>query len=82
MAFVAMGVMQSYRGKNTIALEAFREGTRMEPNDAINAFYLGHGLAQVGQNEEAKDAFKKAIDLGDKVVKKDAEAAMQTLNSK
>ncbi|MCW3051916.1 MAG: hypothetical protein JWN14_1086, partial [Chthonomonadales bacterium] len=81
-AFVAMGVMRSYHGKNIIALEAFREGARMEPNDAVNEFYLGYGLAKIGQNEEAKDAFKRAIEFGDKVVKKDAETAIQALNSK
>ncbi|MCW3095743.1 MAG: hypothetical protein JWL77_1361 [Chthonomonadaceae bacterium] len=77
-----MGVMRSYHGNTALALEAFREGARLEPNDATNEFYLGYGLANVGHAEEAKAAFQRASMLGQGEVKKDAEAALQNLNSK
>jgi Flp pilus assembly protein TadD len=82
MAYIAIGVMRSYRGKNVMALEAFQEGARREPADAINIFYLGYGLANVGRVEEAKAAYKRANALGHGDVKKDAEAAMRALNKK
>jgi Flp pilus assembly protein TadD len=79
MAFVVMGIKRSYRGDNTKALEAFREGVRLEPNDATVLSYLGYGLARTGKAEEARAAFLRASALGDGSIRKKVETALPTV---
>lgn len=78
-AYVALGMMRSYRGRYNEALAAYRAGERMAPQDAIQVFYLGYGLSKVGRVEEAKAAFRRASTLYHGDIKKDAEAALQAL---
>jgi tetratricopeptide (TPR) repeat protein len=78
-AYIAIGTMRSYHGRDGEALAAYREGTRLEPNDAVAQIYLGYGLTKMGETEQARSAYIRASILGHGEVKTDAEAALQSL---
>ncbi len=58
-----MGLALYYTGKSDIAIETLRKGTKVMPSFQRMWLSLGFVLSSTGNNEEAKSALKKAIDI-------------------
>lgn len=57
-----LGLLQSQRGKEAAAAEAFAKAEKLLPEDAACSFYLGRSLLAVGQTENAAAAMERAIE--------------------
>ena len=57
-----LGLLQSNRGQQALAAEAFKRAEKLLPEDAACSFYLGRSLLAVGQTENAAAAMERAID--------------------
>ncbi|OYP35205.1 tetratricopeptide repeat protein [Rhodopirellula sp. MGV] len=58
---MVVGLLQSQRGEDAKAVEAFQAATRLTPDDPYAANYLGEALLLVGQESEATEAFANAL---------------------
>jgi len=61
-AWMLLGLIESHRGQDASAVEAFREAERTRGQDPLAAYYLGQALLLVGQPEQAVAAFERAIE--------------------
>ncbi|MEM9368401.1 MAG: tetratricopeptide repeat protein [Planctomycetota bacterium] len=56
-----LGLIQSHRGKQALAADAFQTAEELLPEDAACSFYLGKSLLAIGQTEKAAAAMQRAI---------------------
>lgn len=61
VAWMIVGLVESQRGRDAAAVEAFRRAAEVRSDDAMAPYYLGLSLVLVGQPEKAVDAFEQAI---------------------
>ena len=61
-AWMLLGLIESQRGEDADAIDAFRAAERLRPDDAMAPYYLGQSLLLLGQPEEAVAAFERAIE--------------------
>src|SRR5687768_1428954 len=59
--WMILGLVESQRGRDAAAVEAFTKAKELRPTDAMAAYYLGQSLVLVGQPEKAAGAFEEAI---------------------
>ena len=57
-----LGLLQSQRGKESLAATAFERAEKLLPEDAATSYYLGRSHLAVGQTEKAAAAMERAID--------------------
>ncbi|MCA9140924.1 MAG: tetratricopeptide repeat protein, partial [Planctomycetales bacterium] len=57
-----LGLLQSQRGHEALAAEAFAKAETLLPGDYAASYFLGHSLLAVGKTENAADALERAID--------------------
>lgn len=60
-AWMILGLIESQRGRDAAAVEAFTKAATANPKEAIPSYYLGQSLVLVGQPEQAVAAFEEAI---------------------
>lgn len=60
-AWMILGLIESQRGRDAAAVEAFAKAAAANPKEAIPSYYLGQSLVLVGQPEQAVAAFEEAI---------------------
>lgn len=60
-AWMILGMLESQRGKDALALAAFREAEKNLPDNALPSYYLGQTLVLVGQPDAAVEAFERAL---------------------
>ncbi len=61
VSWMIIGLVESQRGRDAAAVEAFRRATEIRTDDALAPYYLGQSLVLVGQPDEAVKAFELAI---------------------
>jgi tetratricopeptide (TPR) repeat protein len=61
MAWMILGLIESQRGRDAAAVEAFTKAAAASPKDAMPSYYLGQSLVLVGQPDQAVAAFEEAI---------------------
>ncbi len=60
-AWLIKGLIESQRGKDALAVAAYRKAEELLPENAIASYYLGQSLVLVGQPEAAAQAFERSI---------------------
>ncbi|MCE9525290.1 MAG: tetratricopeptide repeat protein, partial [Planctomycetales bacterium] len=60
-AWMILGLIESQRGRDAAAVEAFTKAAVAAPKDPLSSYYLGQSLVLVGQPEQAVAAFEEAI---------------------
>ena len=60
-SWLILGLVEAQRGKDSLAVEAFRQAEATRPDDSLPAYYLGQALVLVGQPDAAADAFERAL---------------------
>lgn len=60
-AWMILGLIESQRGRDAAAVEAFTKAAAASPKDAMPSYYLGQSLVLVGQPDRAVAAFEEAI---------------------
>jgi tetratricopeptide (TPR) repeat protein len=60
-AWMILGLIESQRGRDAAAVEAFTKAAVAAPKDPLPSYYLGQSLVLVGQPEQAVAAFEEAI---------------------
>jgi tetratricopeptide (TPR) repeat protein len=61
-AWMVIGLLESQRGRDARAVEAFRQAEKHLPDNALASYYLGQSLVLVGRPEQAALAFERAIE--------------------
>ncbi len=61
-SWMLLGLIESQRGQDGNAVDAFKLAETSRSTDALASFYLAQSLLRIGQNEEAVAAFERAID--------------------
>jgi tetratricopeptide (TPR) repeat protein len=61
-SWMLIGLIESQRGQDGNAVDAFRLAETNRPTDALASYYLAQSLLRIGQNEEAVAAFERAIE--------------------
>ena len=59
--WMIVGLLESLRGQEAAALEAFEKAERLDGTNAFATYYLGQTLVLVGQSDKAVEAFERAI---------------------
>ena len=59
--WMIVGLLESLRGQEAGALEAFEKAERLDATNSLASYYLGQTLVLVGQSDNAVDAFERAI---------------------
>src|SRR5438128_159981 len=57
-----MGLIESQRGKDTLAVATFREAEKYLKASALPGYYLGQSLVLIGQPDGAAEAFEHALE--------------------
>ncbi|MFO0956939.1 MAG: tetratricopeptide repeat protein [Isosphaeraceae bacterium] len=60
--WMIVGLIESQRGRDSAAVEAFRQAEAARPGDPLASFYLGQSLVLVGQTDPAAEAFERALE--------------------
>ncbi len=60
-AWMILGLVESQRGRDALAVAALRKAEAARPEDALPAYYLGQSLVLVGQPDDAAQAFERAL---------------------
>ena len=71
-----------WQGKYELAVQQFREAARLEPESALRQMNLGDALDAVGRPPEAKNAYKKAVDLATIQLRKKFDARLAGIAAK
>ncbi len=61
VAWMILGLVESQRGRDAVAVTAFRKAEEHLPDNAMPAYYLGQSLVLVGQPDAAAEAFERAL---------------------
>ena len=61
-AWMIVGLLETQRGREGGAAEAFRAAEKLRAKDALPPFYLGQALVAIGQLDEAAAAFERALE--------------------
>ncbi|MCA9010598.1 MAG: tetratricopeptide repeat protein, partial [Planctomycetaceae bacterium] len=61
-SWMLIGLIESQRGQDGNAVDAFRLAETHRPTDALASYYLAQSLLRIGQNEDAIAAFERAIE--------------------
>ncbi|MBL8810519.1 MAG: DUF1583 domain-containing protein [Planctomycetaceae bacterium] len=61
-SWMLLGLLESQRGQDASAADAFTKAETLRPTDALASYYLGQSLVRIGQNAEAVAAMERAID--------------------
>ena len=56
-----LGLVQSQRGKQALAVDAFAKAEQIRPDDYACSYYLGLNLQSIGRTEQAAQALERAI---------------------
>ena len=59
--WMIVGLLESLRGQEAAALDAFEKAERLDGASALASYYLGQTLVLVGQSDKAVEAFERAI---------------------
>ena len=59
--WMIVGLLESLRGQEAAALEAFELAERLDGANVLASYYLGQTLVLVGQSDKAVEAFERAI---------------------
>jgi tetratricopeptide (TPR) repeat protein len=59
--WMIVGLLESKRGRDAEAREAFANAESLDPANSLAAFYLGQSLVYSGQSDPAAEAFERAI---------------------
>jgi tetratricopeptide (TPR) repeat protein len=59
--WMLLGLFESQRGNDALAIESFQKAEALRKEDAIAPYYLGLSLLRVGQSDEAIAAYERAI---------------------
>ncbi|MCA9053139.1 MAG: tetratricopeptide repeat protein, partial [Planctomycetaceae bacterium] len=62
IGWMLLGLVESQRGEDANAIDAFRKAEEHRPEDAMASYYLGQSLLLLGQPEQAVEAFERAIE--------------------
>ncbi|MEX2138330.1 MAG: DUF1583 domain-containing protein [Pirellulales bacterium] len=62
IAWMVLGLIESQRGRDAAAVEAFTKADESLAENAMASYYLGQSLVLVGQPEKAAEAFERAIE--------------------
>ncbi|MCO8124513.1 tetratricopeptide repeat protein [Stieleria sp. TO1_6] len=57
-----LGLLQTQRGQQALAAEAFAKAEQLLPDDFAASYYLGRSLLAIGQTEKAAAAIQRAVD--------------------
>lgn len=60
--WMILGLLESQRGRDAAAIQAFRQAEKHLSDNALPCYYLGQSLVLVGRPEQAAEAFSRAID--------------------
>src|SRR6185503_3946875 len=60
-AWMIVGLIESQRGRDHEAIEAFTKAETLDPTSAIAAFHLGQSLILAGRTDQAAQALERAI---------------------
>lgn len=61
-AAMLLGLVESHRGRDAVAVAAFRQAESARPGDPLASYYLGQSLLLVGQPDAAEQAFERALE--------------------
>lgn len=61
IAWMIVGLLESQRGRDALAVAAFRPAEASLPDNAMPPYYLGQSLVLLGQPDAAAEAFERAI---------------------
>jgi tetratricopeptide (TPR) repeat protein len=61
-AWMVIGLVEFQRGRDALAVAAFREAEKLRTEDALASYYLGRSLLLVGKTDEATQAYERALD--------------------
>lgn len=67
LRYYSEGVQLARQGKKLEAVKRFQTATQEEPNFALAYAKLGQGYAMLGYDNDAEQASRKAVDLGEKL---------------
>jgi len=60
-AWMIVGLLESLRGQDAAASEAFRQAEREDSANPLASYYLGQSLILVGQPDQAAEALERAV---------------------
>src|SRR5207248_4969934 len=60
-AWMLLALLESQRGHDAAAVEAFSRAEAARPDDPLAPYYLGQSLVLVGRPDAAAEAFERAI---------------------
>lgn len=60
--WMLLGLVESQRGQDAAAAEAFAKADDLRPTDALASYYLGQAQVRIGQNAEAVASMERAIE--------------------
>ncbi|WP_373650417.1 DUF1583 domain-containing protein [Schlesneria sp. DSM 10557] len=60
-AWMIVGLLESLRGQDAAAVEAFGKAEEAAPGDSMASYYLGQSLVLIGQPDKAAEALERAI---------------------
>lgn len=61
-SWMLLGLIESQRGQDGNAVDAFKLAETNRPTDALASYYLAQSLLRIGQNEDAVATFERAIE--------------------
>ena len=61
-AWMLLGLIESLRGEDASAVDAFTQAEQQRADDPLASYYLGQSLLLVGKSDEAIAAFERAIE--------------------
>jgi tetratricopeptide (TPR) repeat protein len=59
--WIILGLIESQRGEDLAAIEAFNQAEQLRTEDALPAFYAGQSLIRMGQVDQAIEALERSI---------------------
>ncbi|MBC8113482.1 MAG: tetratricopeptide repeat protein, partial [Candidatus Saccharimonas sp.] len=59
--WMIVGLLESLRGEDAVALKAFENAERFDAANSLASYYLGQTLVLVGQSDKAVEAFERAV---------------------
>ena len=60
-AWMIIGLLESLRGQDAVAVDAFEKGEKLVPDNYLASYYLGLSQVLVGQPDKAAEALERAI---------------------
>ncbi len=61
LSWLVIGLLESLRGQDAAAVNAFEQAEKLSPESYLASYYLGQSLVLVGQPDKAAQAFERSI---------------------